>query len=234
MTDLYARRAADIIESKQSAVALQDLTMRLIDAQEAQSKHLARELHDVFSQRLAAIGMELGRISEGPTHAGQPLAGLLVKVTQQIGALATDLHGISRQIHPSILDDLGLRAAIRSECLSFSAQYGIAADFTSDDIAPEIREDLSLCLYRVAQQCLRNVAQHAATSQVSIMLTILPGEIVLAIDDAGQGFDPARIKGKRGLGLVSMEERLRSVGGTLSVKSKEGDGTHIEARVPIA
>jgi signal transduction histidine kinase len=241
MTDLYARQAAEMIESKQSEAALRkyqhelrELTTRLIEAQESQSKHLARELHDVFSQRLAAIGMDLGRLAEIAVQSTAPLVDPLLKLTEQIGTLAKEIHLISRQIHPAILDDLGLSAAIRSECLAFSKQYGMATEFTSDRVPRQIPEDVALCLYRVAQESLRNIGRHAGVSEVSVRLNVLPGELALAIDDAGQGFDAEGIKGKRGLGLVSMEERLRIVGGALSIRSQQGRGTHIEARVPIA
>jgi PAS domain S-box-containing protein len=241
MTDLYARQAAEMIESKQSEVArgkyqqeLQELTTRLIEAQEIQSKHLARELHDVFSQRLAAIGMELTRLGETALQSGQTLGGPLLKLTEEIGRLAHDIHGIARQIHPAILDDLGLSAAIRSECLAFREQYGMPVEFTSDNMSREIPEDVALCLYRIVQESLRNIAKHAGMARVSVRLRARPGELVLAIDDVGHGFDPESIKGKRGLGLVSMEERLRIVGGTLSIRSQRGNGTHVEAKVPSA
>ena len=240
MTDLYARQASEMIESKQSDVAvrkyrqdLQELTKRLIEAQEIQSKHLARELHDAFSQRLAAIGMELARVAEACPASVQSLGGHLRKLTEQIGMLARDVHGISRQIHPAILDDLGLTAAIRSECLTFSEQYGMAAEFTADDIPWAVPEGVALCLYRVAQESLRNIGKHAGMSHVSVRLMSRSSELILAIDDAGHGFDPETIKGKRGLGLVSMEERLRIVGGTLSIRSQQESGTHVVARVPV-
>jgi signal transduction histidine kinase len=195
---------------------------------------LARELHDVFSQRLAAIGMELARLADAPLQTGQTLGGPLLKLTQQIGTLAKDIHGMSRRIHPAILDDLGLSAALRSECLAFSEQYEVDAEFTAADVPREVPEDVALCLYRIAQESLRNIGQHAGISQVSVRLSAGPSELVLAIVDNGDGFDPERIKGNRGLGLVSMEERLRIVGGTLSIRSHPGSGTHIEAKVPLA
>lgn len=210
---------------------LQDLTTRLIEAQELQTKYLARELHDVFGQRLAAIGMELARIGE---DAGKSLGDPLMKITEQIGTLADDLHRISRQIHPAILDDLGLPAALRSECLSFSESYKTSAEFVADDVPRDIPGDIALCLYRVAQESLRNVALHAGDSTVSVRLRARPGSLELTVDDTGFGFDTARTSRKRGLGLVSMEERLRIVGGTLSVQSKHGDGTHVTASVPLA
>jgi signal transduction histidine kinase len=213
--------------------ALRDLTQRLIEEQEAQSRHLARELHDVFTQRLTAIGMELTRVANAPSQTSRVVANQLRTVTAQIGALANDMHQISRQMHPSILDDLGLAAAIRSECLTFAEHHKIAISFASDDMPGELRSDVALCLYRVTQESLRNIAQHAGEASVSVRLAASPGEIVLTIDDSGHGFDHASGRRTRGLGLVSMEERLRMVGGTLLVTSRQGSGAHVTARVPF-
>jgi len=212
---------------------LRDLTQRLIEEQEAQSRHLARELHDVFTQRLTAIGMELTHVADGLFQTSRLLSSQLRAVTEQIGTLASDIHGISRQIHPSILDDLGLAAAIRSECLAFAEQYKVATSFASDDVPRDLRSDVALCLYRIMQEGLRNIAQHAGEATVSVRLSGRPGDIVLTIDDTGDGFDCASGQRTRGLGLVSMEERLRIVGGTLSVRSRHGSGTHVTASVPI-
>jgi len=212
--------------------AFQQLAQRLIEDQEAQNRHLARELHDVYTQRLTAIGMELTRIGDASSHPRRLLRDQLRSVTGQIGTLASDIHQISRQIHPSILDDLGLAAAIRSECLAFAERYDIATRFASKDVPRQLRNDVALCLYRVTQEGLRNIAQHAGESTVSVRLTARAAEIVLTIDDTGLGFDYESVQ-RTGLGLVSMDERLRMVGGTLSVRSRHGSGTHITASVPI-
>jgi signal transduction histidine kinase len=158
----------------------------------------------------------------------------LLMLTAKVRGLADSIHDISRQMHPAILDDLGLIPAIRSECLAFAQQHGISTEFTSDHVSTTIREDVALCLYRVVQESLRNVAKHAGMSRASVRLRADPRELVLTIEDAGMGIDPDSIRGKRGLGLVSMEERLRSVGGTLSIRSQQGCGTRVEARVPLA
>jgi PAS domain S-box-containing protein len=240
MTDLYARQAAEMIASKQAEAALlryqqelQDLTTRLIEAQESQSKHLARELHDVFTQKLAVIGITLAALARTPHEPPEVLAGALLRLGQEVGTLATDIHRMARQIHPSILDDLGLAAAVRSECLAFSEQHHVPTDFVAEHLPSHIPEDVATCLYRIAQEALRNVAKHAAASHVRVRLSRQPSELSLTIDDSGQGFDLNIIKGKRGLGLVSMEERLRIVGGTLAIRAQPGGGTHIDARVPI-
>jgi PAS domain S-box-containing protein len=240
MADLYAREVAELIEHKQREAALlddqkelQELTTRLIDAQELQGKHLARELHDVVSQQLAVVGMEIARLAREPFDSiGARNAGLM-RLTERVEKLSMDIHDMSRQIHPAILDDLGLPAAIRSECLAFSSQYGIPADCVIEEIQPDIPEDVGLCLYRVAQESLRNIGKHAGASEVRMTLRSTAGQIVLGVDDSGCGFDPDRAKRKRGLGLVSMDERLRMVGGTLAIRSRPGEGTHVEARVPL-
>jgi PAS domain S-box-containing protein len=213
--------------------ALRDLTQRLIEEQEAQSRHLARELHDVFTQRLTAIGIEVSHVANTPFQTSRSVTNQLRTVTAQIGMLASDMHQISRQLHPSILDDLGLAAAIRSECLMFAQQHKIATGFAAEDMPAELRGDVALCLYRVTQESLRNIAQHAGKASASVRLAGSPAEIVLTIDDSGHGFDYASGRRTRGLGLVSMEERLRMVGGTLSISSRPGSGTHVVARVPI-
>jgi PAS domain S-box-containing protein len=223
-----------VTERKRAEEELQELTTRLIEAQEAQSKHVARELHDVLSQNLAVIGMEIGRMAHSSSGVDQALKDRLLGITHQIRGLATDIHRMSRQIHPAMLGELGLTAAIKSECLAFSERYGMLAQFTSQDIPDDLAEGISLCLYRIAQESLRNIGKHGGVSEVRVRLSHSSNEIRLTIDDAGHGFTVETIKGKRGLGLVSMEERLRIVGGTLSITSRPGSGTHVEARVPIA
>jgi signal transduction histidine kinase len=240
LTDLYAVHAAELVERKRSEAAilryqqeLQALTARLIEAQELESKFLARELHDVFSQKLAVLGMEMAALARGSAPSSQALGDGLLKFTEQLGALAKDIHRISRQLHPAILDDLGLAAALKNECIAFSEQYGIPTEFFPGDNPQALPEDISLCLYRVAQESLRNIGKHGGAAGVRVALTGSVGEIALAIEDRGQGFDLGTIKGKKGLGLVSMEERVRLVNGTLSIQSKPGKGTCVRVRVPL-
>jgi len=210
---------------------LHALTAKLIGAQEEESKHLARELHDAFSQKLAVLGMEIAALA----HVASPeLRGRLLEVTTQIGELAADIHRISRQLHPALLDDLGLAAALKSECAAFSQQYGIPAEFDPDDLPEAVPYEISLCLYRVSQECLRNVGKHAKATLVRVVVTGGIDEIAIEIADSGDGFDLAGIEGSRGLGLISMEERVRLVNGTFSIRSQPGAGTVVNVRVPLA
>jgi signal transduction histidine kinase len=212
---------------------LHALTAKLIEAQEHESKHLARELHDVFSQKLAVLGMEIAALGRTPPETSQALNSGLQQLTQQIGILSRDLHQISRQLHPAILDDLGIEAALRNECLVFSQQHGIPAEFVSHDVPQPLSGDLSLCLYRIAQESLRNIGKHAQAKEVRVDLSARDREIVLVIEDIGDGFDLQEGRGKGGLGLISMEERIRLVNGTLSIRSQPGEGTRVEVRAPL-
>jgi signal transduction histidine kinase len=150
-----------------------------------------------------------------------------------VGTLAKDIHRISHQLHPAILDDLGLAAALKNECVAFSEQYGIRTQFDPDNVPRTIPHDISLCLYRVAQECLRNISKHAQASEVRVTLNRGRDEIAMEIADAGDGFELENIKGKGGLGLISMEERIRLVNGAFSIRSEPGKGTLVKVRVPL-
>jgi PAS domain S-box-containing protein len=236
----FSKITRDITERKRSEEALlgyqqelQGLTSKLIAAQEMESKRLARELHDAFSQKLAVLGLKTAALAQRPPESFAMLRGSLIQLTEQIGRLSNDIHQISRQLHPAILDDLGLEAALKNECLAFSDQHGIATHFDSVDVPKNIPDDVSLCLYRVSQECLRNVAKHSHAVSVRFTLSTVGAEIVMEIADAGDGFDLKNIKGKRGLGLISMDERVRLVNGTLSVVSQPGRGTVVNVRVRL-
>ena len=237
LTDLYVGQAVDMIQRKRSEAALLEyqqelrhLTARLIEVQEAQTRNLARELHDDVSQQLAAIAVTIAGLAQTSGIAGQ---ATLMRVVEDINRLAFDVHRVSRQLHPAILEDLGLAAALKSECLAFSEQYGMAAEFESFAVPQSIPRDVALCLYRIAQESLRNAGKHAGGSNVHVTLGATDGELTLVIADRGVGFDREMIKNKRRLGLVSMDERVRLVGGTLAVISRPGEGTQIVARVPL-
>jgi PAS domain S-box-containing protein len=230
LTHLNDRLLKEIAERADAERQLKNLTSRLIESQEIRSKFLARELHDVVSQKLAAVGMGLGRLLQTGGKKGAPT---LRAAREDLMSLARDLHRMSRQLHPAILDDLGLAAAINSECVAFTEQYGMPATFTAVDVPQAIAGDVALCLYRVAQESLRNAGKHADAPTVEVTLRGRADELVLQIEDGGSGFEAAAVRTKGGIGLVSMEERVRIVGGTLTVSSQRGRGTTIEARIPL-
>jgi signal transduction histidine kinase len=148
-------------------------------------------------------------------------------------AISDDVHQMSRQIHPAILDDLGLEDALRSECNGLEKRHEIAVAFRCGDVPQGIPKDIALCLYRIAQQALWNAAQHAGTDRVEVVLNADPEFVYLEVRDAGRGFDVGALQGKPGLGLVSMKERARIAGGELTVSSEPGKGTTIAVRIPL-
>ena len=211
---------------------LQALTARLLGLQEGGNKDLARELHDDLSQKLAALGMEVSTLLQPSSGSSQELPDRVRVVSARINAMAEDVHAMSRRLHPAILDELGLEAALKEECVSFSAQMGIPAKFESKG-PTLLPEDVSLCLYRVAQESLRNIAKHAHATKVRVVLSARKDGVRLRIEDTGDGFDLKEVKGKGGLGLISMEERVRLVGGKFTIKSHPGEGTTVEVFVPL-
>ena len=138
------------------------------------------------------------------------------------------------ELHPSILDHLGLAVALRSYCLEFSRREGIPIRFLARRLPESIPQEPATCLYRLTQEALRNAARHARTERVTVSLSGSGGGLELSIRDTGVGFDPALVKGRGGLGILSMEERVRLVNGAFAVHSRPGRGTRIEVRVPLA
>jgi PAS domain S-box-containing protein len=231
---------SDITERKKNEAALlkyhgqlQDLTSNLISSQEHANRVLARELHDVFSQELAAVSMELSALESNSAKTPQEIQERLKLLGSKIAHLAGEIHGTSRRLHPAILDDLGLEAALREECRGFYERYRVPAEFESKKVPAVIPPAIALCLYRVAQESLRNVGKHAQATRVTVRLFGSRRAITLQIEDEGDGFDLDQALRKGGLGFVSMEERVRLVGGKLDIQSQPSKGTTVTAFVPF-
>jgi len=178
------------------------------------------------------LGMEVSTLLQPTSGSPDKLPDRVRAVSARINGLAEDVHAMSRRLHPAILDELGLEAALKEECVSFSAQVGIPAQFESKG-PTLLPEDVSLCLYRVAQESLRNIAKHADATNVKVVLSGRKDGIRLRIEDTGDGFDLNEVKGKGGLGLISMEERVRLVSGKFAIQSQPGKGTIVEVFVPL-
>jgi signal transduction histidine kinase len=151
----------------------------------------------------------------------------------QLVALSEDVHALSRQLHPSILDDLGLAEALRSECAAFSRREGVTIAYHAEGVPQAVPRDVALCVYRVAQEALRNLAKHAAVGEGWVTLAATGQELVLRVRDEGVGFDPVEARPEPGLGLASMQERVRLVRDSLSLTSAPGRGTTVEVRAPL-
>ncbi len=225
---------ASALTRKRAEDALQNLSGRLISAQEEERRRLARELHDDVSQRLAVLAIEAGKLEQQSHYTPDFIHGKLQGMKDHIVKLAGDIHRISRQLHPSILDDLGLVDAMESECRRFSDLEGIPVKFTADRFPEGTPKDVSLCLYRVTQESLRNIAKHSKATDARVTLTRKNGSVFLSVEDSGVGFEPAKARVMPGLGLASMEERVRLINGSLSIHSAPGKGTVIEIQAPLA
>jgi two-component system CheB/CheR fusion protein len=232
--DLYAYQSASFIERLKVEGQLQRLTGALLSTQEQRNREIARELHDVFSQELVGVGMEIALFKEA-IKSDVDLTGRLSEIEGKIANLREGLHRTSRTLHPAILEDLGLAAALLQECDLFQKACGIQTEFTAKQVPAEIPQDVALCLYRVIQECLRNIGKHAPdTDRVRASLTGGPEGITVIVEDNGDGFELNEALRKGGLGLISMEERIRLVKGKLTIQSQIGKGTTVTAFIPLS
>jgi signal transduction histidine kinase/ABC-type uncharacterized transport system substrate-binding protein len=224
----HARADAALSASRSEA---RQLAGRLLTAQEDERRRLAREMHDDVSQRLAAAAIQAGTIEQQLTGPNPPRAAL-VGLREHLIALSEDVHRLSRQLHPAILDDLGLKDALRAECDRVAERGRLAVNFRCGQLPPRLPGGLALCVYRVAQEAMHNAIKHAHTDRVEVTLNVDLEFLDLEVRDFGRGFDPDVRRGRSGLGLASMEERVRLVGGEILVSSSPGQGTSIQVRIP--
>jgi PAS domain S-box-containing protein len=216
------------VELQKSHKEMQSLAGKLLTAQEEERRLLARELHDDLTQRLALMAIEIGKLETQLKSLSTSFSQDIGKIKEQVINLSEDVHHISRQIHPSILDDLGLVDALKSECSNISQYEGLSVKFVTQKVNRKIPGDIALCIYRVAQHSLKNIVKHAKATEVSMSVVCDDSTICLKVEDNGIGFIPKQVKNKGGLGLVSMKERMRLIQGNLSIQSKPGKGTVIK------
>lgn len=224
---------ADVTARKEVEQECSELSGRLIHAQEQERTRIARELHDGLGQRAALLQVKLERLKQEETelslNAGQELQNIIELAEE----FSSELHNMSRQLHPTRLDTLGLAAALEGLCREFTAQHNLRVKFVHERAQGPVPKDISLCLFRITQEALMNVVRHSGASQAAVELTHSGDQINLNITDDGVGFDPAFVAVDKGLGLISMRERLRLVGGQLSIDSKVSHGTRIQVRIPL-
>jgi PAS domain S-box-containing protein len=220
----------DITDRKVSELALASVNRRLIEAQERERLRISRELHDDIGQRLALLAIELQQLQEDPLEARGRIAELQTRTVE----IAGDIQSLSHELHSSKLQFLGIAEATKSFCQELEAQQKVVIDFRTDDLPTALPPDISLCLFRVLQESLRNAAKHSGVRHFEVRLCETSSEIHLTVSDSGVGFDNEAAKAGRGLGLISMEERLKILNGTLSIESRPQFGTTIHARVPFS
>src|SRR6185503_13197001 len=230
--DILVRQAADLIERAQAEEALSTVSQRLIEAQESERAHLARELHDDINQRLSLLSSRLGALAHAfPDTAAQERQRLEEARDEVIGLLK-DVQALSHRLHPPRLEYLGLVDASAAMCREISSQHDVDITFHGEHVPHRLSMRIAVCLYRVLQEALQNAIKHSRTPRVEVLLHGGTDQIELKIHDFGVGFDVRAAEG-RGLGLASMKERLKAVKGQLAIRSEPQRGTSIDARVPL-
>jgi PAS domain S-box-containing protein len=228
----YVGSCIDITDRKLAEEELKSLSGQLINAQEEERSRIARELHDDYQQRLAVLSIDLKNVAQSfgaDSHAGSRLNELGNRVVQ----LAADLHLLSHRLHSATLDYLGIVAALEKLCAEFEDRHSIRVSFVAESVLPDLAEEVKLCLFRIAQEALRNVQKHSHADSAEVRVKAHEQRVHLSISDHGTGFDSGDFSKRKGIGIRSIEERLRLVGGNITLHSKPMEGTRIDVWVPI-
>jgi len=223
---------ADVTDQKRAEEALSAMTRKLVEAQEQERARIARELHDDINQRIALLAIELDQLREKHRDLPSEVQGHVQELQQMTSDISSSVYALSHELYSSIPDSLGLAKGMRSWCREFGKQQKMEIDFKSHDL-PRLLQEISLCLFRVLQEALHNAAKHSGVKRVEVQLVENSGEIHLIVSDSGGGFDIEAARQNRGLGLISMQERVRLVGGTIEIDSKPLAGTTVHVRVPL-
>jgi len=223
---------ADITDQKRAEEIVSGMTRKLVEAQEQERTRIARELHDDINQRLVLLGFELNQLRKKHNDLPSEVRDRMVELEQMTTDLCTGVYALSHELHFSTLDLLGLPKGMSSWCKAFGDRHKIEIDFKNGDV-PKLPQEISLCLFRVLQEAVRNAARHSGVKRIEVELADKLGEIHLIASDSGRGFDIKTAKQRGGLGLTSMQERVRLVGGTITIDSKPLAGTTVHVRVPF-
>lgn len=226
----FIASAVDVTDQKLAQQSLEKMSGRLIEAQERERSRIARELHDDICQRLAVLGIEIVGASAGAEAKTTESLEQIGRICREI---ASDVQGLSHQLHSSILDYLGVARATEGFCDELSKQYDLQIEFSARDVPEHLPKDISLCLFRVAQEALHNAVKYSGIRQFSVEIIATHDVVQLMVTDRGVGFNPEEVRQRGGLGLVSMQERVHLVHGTFSVDSAPGEGTKIRVMVPL-
>jgi PAS domain S-box-containing protein len=227
----------DITDAKRRQEELQEqeklhlLAGVLLLAQEEERKRISRELHDDLNQRLAVLALDVALLERDTPALSGELRERLHALKERVGGLSDGVRRIALRLHPARVEQVGLAPAVRFECEAHARQSGIQILFRARRVPSDVPEETALCVYRVAQEALRNIVKHSGASCAEVYLEQAADELVLSVSDDGRGFDSALPS--EGLGLISMRERIRMVNGVFALDSAGDSGTRIEVRVPM-
>lgn len=224
----FVGEVLDITERKKAEAALLDVTRKLIEAQEQERARIGRELHDDINQRLAMLSVELAEMQKDPLNADTKATEL----RKHLSEISEAVHALSHELHSSKLEYLGVVAGMKSWCKEFGERHNLEIVFFSD-VDRQLPREIGVTLFRVLQEALQNAFKHSGVKKVDVALHASLREIQLTVTDAGIGFDPQAAIQDRGLGLISMQERVRLVDGVISIDSKPTCGTRIDITIPI-
>ncbi|MGE3776745.1 MAG: PAS domain S-box protein [Pirellulaceae bacterium] len=230
--DISERRMAET-RLRENREELRRLAAQLLGAQEAERRHVARELHDDLGQDLALLAVELDLFQQRFTARSEEAVERLGTMSKRVKRLSSSVHDLSHRLHPMKLEQIGLEAAIRSLCDDLRRSHAMEVTFASTSLPGNLSTEAAICLFRVAQESLRNVVKHSGALHVQVDMTAQATTVRLVVADDGRGFDTGENVRRGGLGLVSMQERLRLVGGVLIIVSQPDVGTRIEACLPL-
>jgi signal transduction histidine kinase len=208
--------------------ALSGMSRKLIESQEQERARIGRELHDDINQRLAMLAVELERLPENPSEVSNHVQELRKEIIE----ISNDVQALSHELHSSKLEYLGVVAGIKSWCKEFGERQRMEIDF-KDEVSSTLPLEVGLSLFRVIQEALHNAQKHSDVKRIEVQLREDSGEIHLVVSDLGRGFDLETAMQGRGLGLTSMQERVRLVNGTIAIESKPRHGTSVHVRVPL-
>lgn len=231
VTDSLRRGEEKLLQSNRQ---IRSLAARLITVQESERRRIAVLLHDDLSQNIATLGVAVSRLKRKLPDAGEQVTSELDEIASHINDLTTQIRKLSHQLHPEVLEHVGLVSALEAHVAEFRHNEGIEARFFPDIGANPIPLDVAESIYRVAFEALRNVARHSGAQSATVSLSEADGYLTLEVSDSGQGFDVERTKRGSGIGLISAEERVRILQGIFEIKSTANGGTTLIARIPLA
>jgi signal transduction histidine kinase len=221
---------ARYVELARSQHELQQLSARLVDAQETERRAISRELHDEVGQALGALLMDIGRLSTRFSGDHPEVKAQLDNLKSVAERTFQSVRNIALLLRPSMLDDLGLAAALEWQGREVSRRSEIEVTVESENVPEGLPDEFKICIYRLVQEALNNAVRHSGAGNAKVVVERLAKSIVVRVTDDGRGFDPGR---SRGMGILGMEERVKRLGGTLKVESQIGKGATVTAELPI-
>jgi signal transduction histidine kinase len=227
----HVRRGRAEKALRSSHTRIEDLARRLIVAHEDERKYIARELHDDISQQVTALTIDLANLKRQLPGTADALQDFVAHLQGGAATLSERVHDLSHDLHSTTLEHAGLAATIKGYCDELGKRESIAVNVAIHQELGPVAPDAALSLYRAAQEAIRNAAKHSGAPRIDVTLTASDEYIELRVADGGRGFDQTPAAAVGGLGLVSMEERMKLIGGTLQIETQSGAGTTVTARV---